>query len=572
MGRHIAAKTIHWRLFLVLFIFSVLGLAIIGRLFTLQIIRHREFKEAQAKQEGVNGILPRRGTIYFQNREGKLQAAGINKNLYTVIASPKDIVDPALTAAELAPILAMPAEELAKKLSGTALHRIIARKLEETAALKVQNLKIKGIGMIGESRRIYPSASMAAHVLGFVKFESDVETGQYGIERVYEEALRGTAGILDGVEQSGGLFSSLSRRITNPSPNGKDVLLTVDFNIQREAEARLFELMEKWGAESGTATVVDPMTGKILALAAFPAFDPNNPGGVASLSHFLNPIVEANYELGSVMKPVTMAAALNEGVITPETKYEDSGEMRIKGSTIKNYDGKANGVQTMTQVLEKSLNTGAVFAERELGHEKFLEYLKKFGFGERTEVDLPGEVRGNISNLIYDREIEFATASFGQGIAVSPLQMIMAASAIANGGNLMRPYIVEKVRDEAGVEEMTSPEVRRRVITPSASEAVSKMLVSVTRHGFDNRANVKGYFVAGKTGTAQIPNQNGKGYSDEVIHSFVGYAPAFKPKFLIFLQLNRPKGVNFASASLTPAFHDLAAYILRYYDVPPDEP
>ena len=225
----------------------------------------------------------------------------------------------------------------------------------------------------------------------------------------------------------------------------------------------------------------------------------------------------------------------------------------------------------MTQVLEQSLNTGAVYVGNLLGKEKFKINLKKFGFGEKTGIDLPGEVAGSISNLSSLRDIDYATASFGQGISVTPLQLAMAVSAIANEGKLMKPYIVDKIIDESGAEIKNQPEIKREVMRKETAEILTKMLVSVVRIGYDNRAGVKGYFVAGKTGTAQVPKSDGRGYSDKVTHSFVGFAPAFNPRFLIFIQLNEPSGNRFAANTLPASFRNLAEYILNYYEVPPDE-
>lgn len=570
----LTAKSLHWRIFIIFGFFSVFSVSILARLFSLQILDYRQYVEAAADQHENGAFLPpKRGTIYFQDREGNLQIAAINKDLYTLKAVPKNIKDAEEAASLLSEILKIPREELLTRLSKKDdVNEIIQRKVEDEAARKIAALDIKGIYLDGESRRLYPSEDMAAHVLGFVKFENDIESGQYGIERLYERELKGETGFLEGIGNSAASILQLGKRIMNPPKDGKEVVLTIDYNIQKRTDEKLKAVSEKWQAERAVAIIVDPMTGKILALSSYPNFDPNTYGKTKDLSTFLNPAVEATYELGSVLKPITMAAGINEYAIIPETAYNDTGEVKIGGYTIRNYDLKSHGTQTMTNVLEKSLNTGVVFVEKRLGHSRFRDYLKKFGFGKKTEVDLPGEVSGNISNLESGKDIDFATASFGQGIAMSPMQLSMAVSAIANGGNLMRPYIVHKVKDDSGNEQVFGPEVREAgVISKETAETVSKMLVSVTRQGFENKAGVKDYFVAGKTGTAQIPKPNGKGYSEEYIHSFVGYAPAFEPKFLIYLQLIRPKGVNFASTSLTPTFHDLASYILNYYNVPPDE-
>jgi len=566
------AQTTHWRLLLVFLIFLAAGGAIVGRLFVLQILRYDEYVALAARQNGSEIEPPRRGTIYFQDKDGKRQAAALNKETYTVSAVPKEIDDSAEAAAVLAEILELNVGELATKLAETGdPYEIIARKVNDITAAEIRQLNLEGILLEKESRRIYPGGSLASHVLGFVKFDRDEEHGQYGVERALDRQLRGETGFLEGIDRASGFIYSLGKRIANPSRDGQDVVLTIDPNIQLKAEEGLNAVVKKWMAESGTMTVMDPASGKILAMAGTPSFDANSYGAEKDFSIFINRVVESQYELGSVMKPVTMAAAINENAVTPETVYEDTGAVQIKGYTIRNFNLQAHGAETMTQVLEKSLNTGAVFAERKLGHEQFSYYLARFGFGERAGIDLPGEISGSLANLEAGREIDFATAAFGQGVAVTSLQMATAIAAIANGGNLMRPYVVDRIIDDAGVETVTRTVLRRRVIAKETSETISKMLVSVVRSGFENRARIDGYFVAGKTGTAQIPNPSGGGYSQDVIHSFVGYAPAFNPRFLIFLQVVKPKGVNFATTSLTPTFHDLAAYIINYYGIPPDE-
>lgn len=366
-------------------------------------------------------------------------------------------------------------------------------------------------------------------------------------------------------------WAAIGNRIVHPPARGSDAVLTVDINIQKKAEEVLEAAYKKWSPRSAALLVTDPATGKILALSGLPTFHPGEFSKEKDFSVFLNPLAEASYEPGSVVKPITLASALEEGKIKPEMTYEDVGFARIGSHTIKNFDGKAYGIQTMSQILEKSLNVGAVFVSRLLGQEKQYDYLKRFGFGKKTGVDLPGEITGNITNLEQGREIDFASASFGQGIAVTPLQLASAIGAIANHGNTVKPFVVEKIIDNSGNETKKEPEIIRRVVSEKTAEEITKMLVSVVRNGFENRAGVKGYFVAGKTGTAQIPRRDGRGYSNQVVHTFVGYAPAFKPRFLILLQLNEPAGNRFASNTLTPAFHDLTEYILNYYEVPPDE-
>jgi cell division protein FtsI/penicillin-binding protein 2 len=443
-------------------------------------------------------------------------------------------------------------KEVARKLGKSGdPYEVLARHIEAEAVEAAAPELPEGIFFEDERRRVYPNAHLGANLLGFTSIEGEEEGGRYGLERFYDDELRGAKGILKGAKDASGFLIALGRRVLYPPKNGSSLVLTVDYNIQRKAEEVLSSASGKWAARSGLVLVLEPESGKILAQAVQPGFDPNEFAKEKDFAVFLNPAAEHVYELGSVMKPITMAAALEEKAVRPESTYYDSGEVKIGGFTIRNFDGKAYHTQTMIQVLEKSLNTGAIHAARLVGKTKYLEYLGRFGFGEKSGIDLPGEVVGDISNLDAGREIDFATASFGQGIAVTPLQLARALAAVANGGKLMKPYMVEKIIDDSGNEVTREPELIREVISKETAETLTRMLVSAVRNGFENRAAIKGYFVAGKTGTAQIPRSDGRGYSDKVIHTFVGYAPAFDPRFLVLIQLNEPKGNRFAANTLT---------------------
>ncbi len=561
----------------IVFLFFLLAFAVlVGRLFMLQIVRHREYEALAEKQHtAVRETAPERGRIFAKDKRGELIPLALNRAAHTLVVAPKHVSNPVEVAAFLKELLGLDEEAILKKLENKDdPYEIVARNLNDEEVRVFENDVPVGIFLEKETQRVYPHGTLGAHAIGFVRKETSREEGRYGLERFYEKDLAATPGFLEGIDDSSGtaLLLALGKRIIKPPGEGSRVVVTLDFNIQRETEAALKAVQEKWGAASGAALVLEPKTGRILALAAVPTFDPNAFSKEKDFSVFLNPLVESRYELGSVIKPITMAAGIEEKVVTPESTYRDTGEIRIGSYTIKNFDEKAYGVQTMTQVLEKSLNTGAVHVARLLGQERHFSYLTQFGFGSKTGVDLPGEVSGNVSNLSRGRDIDYMTASFGQGIAVTPLGLASAIGALANGGVLMKPYITEKIIDDSGVEIRYVPKEIRRIVSPETAESLSKMLVGAVRTGFENRAGVKGYFVAGKTGTAQIPRRDGKGYdTDRVIHSFVGYAPAFDPRFLILLQLNEPKGNRFAANTLTPAFHDLAEFILNYYEVPPDE-
>jgi len=567
------AMVIRRRMHFVFFFFLLAYGALLGRLFLLQIVHHQDYLRLAAKQhELVKEIYPERGVIFAQDKNHTLIPLALNRTYTTVAVSPRAIKDREAVARALQESLALKHEEIMEKLSlEDDPYEIIAKKVEAEIVEKLKVQKWEGVFFEEEKHRAYPHGSLAANLLGFVRREGDKEDGQYGIERRYQEDLLGEKGFFEGAKDAAGFWIALGKRIIHPPKNGSSIVLTLDYNIQVKAEEVLAKLQERWGAEGGIIVVMEPQSGRILAEASSPRFDPNAFGREKDFSVFLNPLAESMYELGSVMKPFVMAAGIGEKRITKDSVYHDPGEFRIGGYTIKNFDGKSYGTQTMTQVLEKSLNTGAVHVARLLGKETQRRFLEQFGFGEKTGIDLPGEVSGDLSNLKNGRDIDFATASFGQGIAVTPIQLAAAVGVFANHGKLMKPYVAEKIMEDSGNEITRAPEVRREVVSPQTAEEVTKMLVSAVRNGFENRAGVKGYFVAGKTGTAQVPRKDGRGYSDKVIHTFAGYAPAFDPRFLIVLQLNQPKGNRFAANTLTPAFHDLAEFILNYYEIPPDE-
>jgi len=524
------------------------------------------------QQYGLSKVMPsRRGKIFFQDKFGARITAAEDSVVKTLIAAPKNIEDPVDAAEKLSGILGIRADILREQLQKPDdPYELIAKDLPEDTAKKVADLKMAGLSLQATVKRYYPHKELAAHVLGFRGYNDALNDwrGVYGVEKEYDRDLA-SGGITPDEFATNLLF--IGRRTPDTAPEGTDVLLTIDYNIQERAEEELQSLVPTWVAESGMVLILEPRTGRILASASSKKFDPNEYFNVEDYSVFTNPVVEATYELGSVFKPITMAAAVNEGVVNGQSTYYDEGVLKFGSYSIYNFDLRSYGTQTMTQVLEKSLNTGAVHVERLLGKERFKKYVEAFGFGETTDSDLPNEVSGTIANLNSNRDLEYATASFGQGIAVTPIQMAQAVGAIANGGVRMRPHVVDGLIDESGTVRAFEPEARGQVISKEAAEEITKMLVSVVRVGYENRAGVQGYFVAGKTGTAQIPNAESRGYSSDVIHSFVGYAPAFNPKFLVYMQLTKPQGNRFAANTLTRAFHNLAEFILNYYEIPPDE-
>ena len=585
------------------------GIGISARLFYLQIVKGGYYTAlAQGQHTDFVDSSPIRGKIFFQDKFSTgsenpgLSLAATNKDGYLFYIDTKNIGDPNAAAEKISPILAefylyrdpryspyRAAQESAtssllsdaiksppsaegigenlKKIfedSENASVKKIADRIDETAVEELKELKISGMDIRKEKYRYYPSDSVAANLLGFVGFSGNDRVGQYGVEGFYNDHLSGS----EKTERVSVLPGALHEEKIS---SGGDIVLTVDHNIQYMLEKKIMETKERLQAVNASAVVMDPKTGAILALASFDSFDPNYYSDAKNIDAYLNDAVQRVFEPGSTFKPFTIAAGIDQGVITPGTTYEDSGAVRIGEYTIRNFDLQSHGVQTMTNVLELSLNTGVVFVEGKLGHDKFREYAKKFGFDERTGVDLQGESGGNIKNIVEtNRDINFATASFGQGIAVTPMQIVKAYSAIANGGNMMKPYVVKEIVYQDGTKDAAVPEVAGNPISAKTAAQVTSMMVSVVESGFDRKGGVRGYKVAAKTGTAQIPNQNGPGYSDETIHTFVGFAPAYDPRFLMLIKMDKPKGIRFASDSLAPTFSKLAEYILTYLEVPPD--
>lgn len=562
-------KRIRWILF---FFFAVL-LILIARLFIVQVIGGEKYRAFADRQQGARSVTDApRGSVFATNKDGEKTPLASNRLYKNIVLAPNRVVDPEEVVRAVSEVAGVAPQEVESRLQKKDdPYEIAAKKLVISDEVADALEAIPGVIIEDDIRRVYPHGSLGARFLGFVAGDDGREEGKYGLERFYNEFLSGNTGLFSGVADARGFFLALGRKIIRSSRGGSDVYLTIDYNIQDRARRALEAAAEKWKASSGSVIVIEPTTGKILAMDAIPSYNPNEFNRERDLSIFLNPVVESVYEPGSVMKPVTMAAALEERKVTPDTTYTDYGFVRVRDREIENFDGKARGVQTMAQVLEKSLNTGAVHVAQLLGQEKQKEYIQKFGFGEKTGIDLPGELASNIENLLRGHEVEYATASFGQGIAVTPLQMALAVGAIANSGKLVKPYIVESVRADDTILLQNNPVVRREVVSPKTAETLTRMLVTAVENGFvEKRPSLNGYFIAAKTGTAEIPRRDGKGYSDETVHTLIGYAPAFEPRFLIYLQLGEPKLGRFSSLTLATAFYDLTEYMLNYYEIPPD--
>ncbi len=423
----------------------------------------------------------------------------------------------------------------------------------------------------GSGKRFYPGGNLAAHALGFIGWsEAEERTGLYGLERYYNYRLKANqTNQLSMLNLLANLFEREPDSFES-EPALADLVLTIEPTVTRRLQSTLESLQARWQATAVGGVVLEPRTGAIVGWGAGPAYDPG--ASISDPAILSNPLVEHVYEFGSIFKPITLAAAIDAGVITPETTYQDEGRVTIDGKTISNHDGRARGRVTMQEVLNQSLNTGAVFAMRALGPESFRDYLFKFGIGQPTGIDLPDESSGLIKNLETGREIEHATASFGQGIALTPLQMARALAVLANQGERPNLHLGDAIIESGRERKLSTSPDRERVIKSETAQQVTEMLVRTVDEALaGGQAKLTHYRVAAKTGTAQMPALAAAGYDPQrYLHSFFDYFPADDPQFLIFIYLVEPQGAQYASETLTSATLDLTKFLINYYDIPPD--
>lgn len=561
---------------LVFFVFAG-ALAILARLYFIQMLSHDKWEAVASSQYEVNRALQaKRGQLFFRDH-GDLYSVAVNRDEPYVFIVPRDIADENEMAEALSGILGMEKSDIEKKMERKDdPFELVKKRLSEEEVSRIKGLQMKGAYLGFETNRYYPGGELAASLIGFVASRKDGQVGmegKYGLESAFNAILQGKDGNLKEERDSAGRWISLTDRTMSPAEDGDDLILTIDRTVQFEAERILRESIEQYGADGGTIVVMEPKTGNILAMATLPQFDLNKFGEVENYELFLNDATSIAYEPGSVMKPLTMAMGIEEKKVNPRTEYVDTGVVSEAGYRLKNAEGKVYGRSDMYRVLDESINTGVIFVERLLGNSVFREYVKNFGFGEKSGFGFPGEVSGNLRNMNDARQsINFFTASFGQGLTATPLQLVQAYAALANNGVLMKPRLVEKIVHGNGTEETVRPEPVRRVVSEDTARAMGDMLRSVVINGHGKRADVPGYLVGGKTGTAQIAKADQKGYDENSsIGSFVGYAPINDPRFAISVKFDRPKNVEWAESSAAPVFGKMMRFLLEYYQVQPTE-
>lgn len=486
---------------------------------------------------------------------------------------PYESLDRKLGSEELLKLYAFLASSTSTPITASDLELKNGQVVYKKTVATTTPFSLPGFGFDLEQNRYYPEKEIGSHLLGFVSHVDEEDRGRYGLEEFFNDELFGAYGSLKSEKAGKSNVVIVNDREYVKPENGADLILTIDRNVQFVACEKLKAAVKKHGADGGSVIIVQPKTGAIIAMCSVPDFDPNNYKGVKDIGVYNNPATFYQYEPGSVFKVVTMAIAIDQGKVNPATTYQDEGQIMINGwpKPIRNsdFDTKGpHGVVDMNAVLENSLNTGAIFAMRQVGPKIFAEYVKNFGFGERSGIELGSESPGNINNLLKPKvkEIDAATASFGQGIAVTPLQMIMPYQAIANKGVLMKPYVVKTIVRNGEREEIVPKQIRR-VLSAKTADTISAMLVNIVERGHSSRAYIPGYYIGGKTGTAQIATAGGY-LSNQYIHTFIGLAPIEEPAFVMLTKIDSPKDVIYAEGSAVPLWKEIADFMLKYYQIP----
>lgn len=551
----------------------LIGFLIVVRLFSLQIIHRSDYADKADRQYTTpKGSIFDRGTIFFTKKDGSLVSAGTIMTGFKVAINPKQIIDPEKTYElinAITPIDKKDFIERTKKKNDP--YEEIKVHLTKEVADKIDALKITGVSIYQDKWRFYPGGTLASHVIGFVSFKGDDLLGRYGVERSYNDTL--SRGKKDPyINFFAEVFSNIRETLFSRDDIEGDVVMSIEPTVQAYAEKSLQNLNTKWSPDSSGIIILNPNTGSIYAMAATPDFNPNEFNKLKSGFSFSNPLVESVIEMGSVIKPLVIAAGIDAGVITSNTTYLDTGSVRVADKVINNFDKKGRGTVNMQEVLNQSLNTGMVFVEQKLGKQKFRDYMLGYKIGEKTGIDLPGEVSGIVSNLKAPGDVEYANAAFGQGIALTPVAAARAFSVLANGGNLITPHIVDRINFNMDKDKKVGIEPTPfLLLKPETTKEVTRMLVDVVDNYGSGSYKLDRYAIAGKTGTAQVADLNNGGYyKNQHTHSFFGYFPAYQPKFLIYLYVKNPKGAEFASQSVLPVFMENTKFLLNYYEVPPD--
>ncbi len=562
-----------WRLLAIILVLFGMTLIIAARLVDIQVLRHEYFAGlARDEHRRKEAVQPRRGNIF--DRHGNLLATTVGYQwLY---ADPVQVRDAGQLATKLAPIINQPAIEIERKIQSAGERRVpvlLATKLPSAVVDRIRELDSDGLTLVPKYTRAHPNGDLAAQVLGVVGADN---VGLSGLEAYFDDVLSGVPGWIIADRDTDGDEIAFGSRQYQPPVDGGDLYLTLDAYVQHVAERELEYTLNKHSARSGTIVVLEPTTGQVLALASRPAFSFDDPDlfNEDNLRLFRVPAIIDAYEPGSTFKVLTLASALDGQAVTPDTSFHNPGHFTYMGGTVKNAIARPPYEESMWLTLQRSSNIGAAFAATQLGSTKFYDYLTAFGLGRPTGLKLPGETGGllRLPNRADWHPFDLVTNAFGQGISVTALQLTSSVAAVANGGTLMRPYLVQRIAKSDG-ETTTDPLPLTQVISAETAATLNTMLVSVVDYeegGQRKPSRIDGYAVAGKTGTAEIPVSGG--YSALTIASFVGYAPAEAPRFVMLVRIDEPKDTPWGETVAAPTFKRAASDLLLYFRIPPSRP
>ena len=565
------------RLLSLLVLFSALFLGV--KLYFVQIVSGESFK-TKAEHQYVAGVnYFDRGEIYFTTKDNIPVPAATIKTGFILYINPGilgergDLETIYETVNAVTPI--DKEKFLTKAHDKDDPYEELARRLESRVAEQIRMLKIPGLSVARERWRSYPGETIAAHTVGLIGYSGNELAGRYGLERFYEPVLvRNVDNTF--VNFFAEIFSNIKSVVSDDESLEGDIITTIEPSVEAFLESEIGKVTEKYSSDFTGGIVINPKTGEIFAMALTPTFDPNSPQSERDSSIFSNRLVEDRYEMGSILKALTLAVGLDSGAITAKNTYNDPGCMTLNTRTFCNYDGKSHGSGlSMQVVLNRSLNTGAAYVVSRMGNTKFGDAMLAFGLETTTGIDLPNEGKSLVSNLKTNRDLELAQASFGQGIALTPITTVRALSALANGGTLITPHLVKEIKYKLGLTKTIAyPKVeeRKRVLSPASSVEISRMLTEVVDRSLrEGQVRLENYSIAAKTGTAQIARPEVGGYYDDrYLHSFFGYFPAYEPEFLVFLYTYYPKNVQFASETLTESFMNITKFLINYYNIAPD--
>ena len=563
------------RIDFILLAWLLVAIVVAGRDFYIKVLRHTYYTDLADKQYiSTTSRNFERGNIYFSRYKAAIVPAAQLRTTYRIAVDPSQITNPENLFKSISSVIPLEKEAFMEKATKVNdPYEEVAKDISPEDVLLLKKKNLKGVTFVKDNKRSYPQDKVGAKIIGFVGSDGVNVRGQYGLERYYDDVLtRKTNGIT--INFFAELFSDIKKTIvSNTDKQEGDIVLTIDAEAERVLHQTLIETKETWKSDTIGGIIMDPKTGRIIAMDALPTYDPNEFTEVKDSNSFINYNVSGVYEMGSIIKPLTMAAALDAGVVDEtKTTYNDTGFRDLNGYKVRNFDGKARGPGvTMQTILDKSLNIGIVFLVEQLGIKKFQTYFKKFGIGLETGIDLPTEASGLTDNLESPVLVDNATAGFGQGIAITPIQTIRALATLGNGGMLVSPHVVDSIVYQNGDVKKISFDEGEQVITPETSEIISRMLVHVVDNALKNGDyKMDRYTIAAKTGTAQMVKPGGGYYEDRYLHSFFGYFPAYEPKYIIFLFQTYPKGAEYASATLTDPFFKIVKFLISYYEIPPD--